>query len=200
MLSGATTSESPARRMNPRHRMPMAGASRRATPGVAITAAAARPAPSGTGSHDPDYTWGLIGATVIGREWMIGAIREAGGEVVASMSTGLGARPRPMPGKSASPTSVHRARYEPLRQAGIDAVYIATSPTSSHRAEADHLAGGGGRQACAVREAARHSPSPMRARHGRGRRKRAGVVMGDQPSTTQCGDAPVPSAFWPLPA
>ena len=31
--------------------------------------------------------WGLIGATVIGREWMIAAIREAGGEIVVVMST-----------------------------------------------------------------------------------------------------------------
>src|SRR5947209_4578862 len=31
--------------------------------------------------------WGLIGATVIGREWMIEAIRSAGGDIVAVMST-----------------------------------------------------------------------------------------------------------------
>jgi 1,5-anhydro-D-fructose reductase (1,5-anhydro-D-mannitol-forming) len=35
----------------------------------------------------PAARWGLIGATVIGREWMIAAIREAGGEIVAVMST-----------------------------------------------------------------------------------------------------------------
>ena len=33
-----------------------------------------------------EIRWGLIGATTIGREWMVEAIREAGGVVSAVMS------------------------------------------------------------------------------------------------------------------
>jgi 1,5-anhydro-D-fructose reductase (1,5-anhydro-D-mannitol-forming) len=34
----------------------------------------------------PKIRWGFIGATVIGREWMVDAIRRAGGEIVSVMS------------------------------------------------------------------------------------------------------------------
>ena len=75
--------------------------------------------------------WGLIGATVIGREWMIGAIREAGGEIAAVMSTDA-ARGRAYADEFGIPlaaTSLHN-----LFAAGIDAVYIATT-NERHRAE-----------------------------------------------------------------
>ena len=42
----------------------------------------------------PAIRWGLIGATVIGREWMVPAIREAGGDIVGVMSTDREPRPR----------------------------------------------------------------------------------------------------------
>jgi 1,5-anhydro-D-fructose reductase (1,5-anhydro-D-mannitol-forming) len=31
--------------------------------------------------------WGLIGAATIGREWMIGAIKDAGGEIACVLSS-----------------------------------------------------------------------------------------------------------------
>jgi 1,5-anhydro-D-fructose reductase (1,5-anhydro-D-mannitol-forming) len=79
----------------------------------------------------PAVRWGLIGATVIGREWMIAAIREAGGEIVAVMSTDP-ARAAAYAKEFGIPravTSLHE-----LFGAGIDAVYVATT-NERHRAE-----------------------------------------------------------------
>ena len=75
--------------------------------------------------------WGLIGATVIGREWMIGAIREAGGEIVAVMSTDSD-RGRAYAEEFGIPLSVTNLRN--LFASGIDAVYISTT-NERHRAE-----------------------------------------------------------------
>ncbi len=68
--------------------------------------------------------WGIIGATTIAREWMIGAIREAGDEVVAVMSSDAGrgetyARDNAIASATTS--------LDALLESGIDAVYIATT-------------------------------------------------------------------------
>ena len=39
----------------------------------------------GDGMMAKGLRWGIVGATTIAREWMIGAIRDAGGEVVSVM-------------------------------------------------------------------------------------------------------------------
>lgn len=74
--------------------------------------------------------WGLVGATTIAREWMIGAIREAGGDVVAVMSrdAARGAAFAAEFGIAASFTDL------PALLAGVDAVYVATT-NERHRAE-----------------------------------------------------------------
>jgi 1,5-anhydro-D-fructose reductase (1,5-anhydro-D-mannitol-forming) len=79
----------------------------------------------------PSVRWGLIGATVIGREWMVAAIREAGGEIIAVMSTdpARGAAYREEFGIPHAVTSL-----DDLFSARIDVVYIATT-NERHRAE-----------------------------------------------------------------
>ena len=75
--------------------------------------------------------WGVIGATTIAKEWMIGAIREAGGEVVSVMSSDA-ARGKAYArenGIGKSTTSLAR-----LLSGDIDAVYIATT-NEKHKAQ-----------------------------------------------------------------
>jgi 1,5-anhydro-D-fructose reductase (1,5-anhydro-D-mannitol-forming) len=75
--------------------------------------------------------WGVIGATTIAKEWMIGAIREAGGEVVAVMSSDA-ARGKAYAkdnGIGKSTTSLAK-----LLGSDIDAVYIATT-NDKHKAQ-----------------------------------------------------------------
>ena len=79
----------------------------------------------------PAIRWGLIGATVIGREWMIGAIREAGGDIVAVMSTDA-QRGQAYAEEFGIPLAVTDLRS--LFAAGIDAVYISTT-NERHRVE-----------------------------------------------------------------
>jgi 1,5-anhydro-D-fructose reductase (1,5-anhydro-D-mannitol-forming) len=79
----------------------------------------------------PSVKWGLIGATVIGREWMIAAIREAGGEIIAVMSTDP-ARGAAYGKEFGIPHAV--TSLDDLFAARIDAVYIATT-NERHRAE-----------------------------------------------------------------
>lgn len=68
--------------------------------------------------------WGIVGATTIGRERMIGAIREAGGEVVAVMSSDP-ARGERYARENGIPVST--SAMDALLSSGIDAVYIATT-------------------------------------------------------------------------
>ena len=75
--------------------------------------------------------WGLIGATVIGREWMIDAIRQAGGDIVAVMSTDP-ARGRAYANEFGIPKAV--GSLPELFSAGVGAVYISTT-NERHRAE-----------------------------------------------------------------
>jgi 1,5-anhydro-D-fructose reductase (1,5-anhydro-D-mannitol-forming) len=76
--------------------------------------------------------WGLIGASTIAREWMIGAIREAGGEVVSVMSSDP-ARAQRYAQENGIPR--HTVRLdELLADEGIDAVYISTT-NELHKAQ-----------------------------------------------------------------
>ena len=107
--------------------------------------------------------WGLMGATVIGREWMIGALREAGGDIVAVMSTDA-QRGGAYAQEFAIPKSVS-SLTEPF-SAGIDAVYIATT-NERHRGETVAAAEAGVHVLCekplATRLAdARLAPEPSR--------------------------------------
>jgi 1,5-anhydro-D-fructose reductase (1,5-anhydro-D-mannitol-forming) len=83
--------------------------------------------------------WGLIGTTVIGREWMINGIRGAGGDIVAVMSTDP-ARGRAYAEEFGIPRSV--TTVPDLLSSGIDAVYISTT-NDRHRAETVAAAGAG---------------------------------------------------------
>ncbi|MBI2717644.1 MAG: Gfo/Idh/MocA family oxidoreductase [Rhizobiales bacterium] len=69
--------------------------------------------------------WGLIGASTIAREWVIGAIRATGGEVVSVMSSDAarGADYAAKNGIATSTTNLDRL----LGNSSIDAVYISTT-------------------------------------------------------------------------
>ncbi|MBB6467173.1 1,5-anhydro-D-fructose reductase (1,5-anhydro-D-mannitol-forming) [Aminobacter lissarensis] len=69
--------------------------------------------------------WGLIGASTIAREWVIGAIKATGGEVVSVMSTNAerGRDYADANGIAKSVTSLE----EIVGDSGIDAVYISTT-------------------------------------------------------------------------
>lgn len=75
--------------------------------------------------------WGLIGATVIAREWMIDAIREAGGEIVSVMSTST-ERGKAYAEEFGIPLAV--TNLSNLFASGVDAVYVSTT-NERHRAE-----------------------------------------------------------------
>ncbi|CAI2933266.1 Gfo/Idh/MocA family protein [Aminobacter niigataensis] len=69
--------------------------------------------------------WGLIGASTIAKEWVVGAIRATGGEVVSVMSTNAerGRAYAEANGIAKSVTSLDGIVGDP----GIDAVYISTT-------------------------------------------------------------------------
>lgn len=73
---------------------------------------------------DKKIRWGLIGATTISKEWMIGAIREAGGEVVCVLSSD---KERGKAYAKANGIRQSTTRLSTLLDADIDAVYIATT-------------------------------------------------------------------------
>lgn len=77
--------------------------------------------------------WGLIGASTIAREWVIGAIRATGGEIVSVMSTNAerGAAYASDNGIPRSVTSV----ADLVGDADVDAVYISTT-NELHREQA----------------------------------------------------------------
>ena len=68
--------------------------------------------------------WGLIGASNIAREWVIGAIRETGGEVVSVMSSSA-ARARDYAAANGIPNATDS--LDALLAGNIDAVYISTT-------------------------------------------------------------------------
>jgi 1,5-anhydro-D-fructose reductase (1,5-anhydro-D-mannitol-forming) len=75
--------------------------------------------------------WGIIGATTIAREWVIGAIRDAGGEAVCVMSSD-----EDRANAYAAETGIGRATTSlaQLLDSGIDAVYVATT-NDKHKAQ-----------------------------------------------------------------
>lgn len=77
--------------------------------------------------------WGLIGASTIAHEWVIGAIRATGGEIVSVMSTNAerGAKYAADHGIAKSVTSLSDLVDDPA----IDAVYISTT-NELHRDQA----------------------------------------------------------------
>ncbi|WP_307437628.1 Gfo/Idh/MocA family protein [Labrys monachus] len=68
--------------------------------------------------------WGIVGATTIAREWMIGAIREAGGDVVSVMSSDA-ERGRAYAAENGIPDAT--TDLSALLGKDLDAVYIATT-------------------------------------------------------------------------
>jgi 1,5-anhydro-D-fructose reductase (1,5-anhydro-D-mannitol-forming) len=68
--------------------------------------------------------WGVIGASTIAREWVIGAIRAAGGEVAAVMSSDP-ERVKRFAKENGIATST--TSLEDLLGSGVDAVYISTT-------------------------------------------------------------------------
>ncbi len=69
--------------------------------------------------------WGLIGASTIAREWMIGAMRETGGDVVSVMSSDP-ARAERFAAENGIPS--HTASLDGLlSDPSVDAVYISTT-------------------------------------------------------------------------
>ncbi len=77
--------------------------------------------------------WGLIGASTIAREWVIGAIRAAGGEVVSVMSSSP-ERARAYAAENGIGRSVSQVS-ELVSDPQIDAVYISTT-NELHRDQA----------------------------------------------------------------
>lgn len=68
--------------------------------------------------------WGLIGASNIAREWVIGAIRATGGDVVSVMSSNA---ERARSYADANGIGVATTSLDELLGSGIDAVYISTT-------------------------------------------------------------------------
>ncbi|WP_037455725.1 Gfo/Idh/MocA family protein, partial [Sinorhizobium fredii] len=74
--------------------------------------------------------WGLIGASTIAREWVIGAIRAAGGEVVSVMSS---SEERGQAYAAENGIAKAVASLDDLvGDAGVDAVYISTTNELHH--------------------------------------------------------------------
>lgn len=114
--------------------------------------------------------WGLIGASTIAREWVIGAIRATGGEVISVMSTNAerGKTYAAEQGIARSVTSLADLLSDPE----IDAVYISTT-NELHRDQALAAAKAGKHILC-------EKPLAMSLEDARGMvkaAKEAGVVM-----------------------
>lgn len=75
--------------------------------------------------------WGLIGASTIAKEWVIGSIRAAGGEIVSVVSTDAG-RGRDYAAANGLPAST--TDLDALLGGGVDAVYVSTT-NELHRAQ-----------------------------------------------------------------
>jgi 1,5-anhydro-D-fructose reductase (1,5-anhydro-D-mannitol-forming) len=88
--------------------------------------------------------WGLIGASTIAREWMIGAIRAAGGEIVSVMSSHA-ERARDYAAANAIPSAT--TDLADLLGSGIDAVYVSTT-NELHKEQTLAAAGAGKHVLC----------------------------------------------------
>lgn len=114
--------------------------------------------------------WGLIGASTIAKEWVIGAIRATGGEIVSVMSTDS-ARGRAYAGAQGIAKSVSTLA-DLVNDPEIDAVYISTT-NELHRDQALAAARAGKHILC-------EKPLAMSLEDARGMvkaAKDAGVVM-----------------------
>lgn len=114
--------------------------------------------------------WGIVGATTIAREWMIGAIRESGGEVVSVMSSDA-ERGKAYAKQNGIPHSTKS--LSTLLGKDIDAVYIATT-NEKHKAQTLAAAKAGIHVLCEKPLALKLSD----ARQMVAACKAAGVVMG----------------------
>ena len=125
--------------------------------------------------------WGLIGASTIAREWVIDAIRQAGGHIACAMSSDE-ARARDFSrdnGIPASTTSLDKVLAEP----GVDAVYISTT-NELHRGQTLAAAAAGKHVLCEKPLALTLADArEMVAACKRARRH------GDEPSSAQCRHA-----------
>eukprot|EP01037_Dinobryon_pediforme_P027942 gene27942-31014_t len=83
------------------------------------------------GTMTKTIRWGLIGATTIGREWVIGAIRDAGDEIVSVMSTNA-ERGAAYAAEFGIPKPT--TNLDDLLASDIDAVYVATT-NELHKAQ-----------------------------------------------------------------
>lgn len=115
--------------------------------------------------------WGLIGASTIAKEWVIGAIRASGGEVVSVMSTDID-RGRAYGSENHIPEAVS-SLDQLLGDPGIDAVYISTT-NELHRDQAIAAARAGKHVLCEKPLALSLSDAHAMADAARV----AGVVMG----------------------
>jgi 1,5-anhydro-D-fructose reductase (1,5-anhydro-D-mannitol-forming) len=85
----------------------------------------------GDGMMAKGLRWGIVGATTIAREWMIGAIRDSGGEVVSVMSSDV---ERGKAYAKANGIGHSTRSLSTLLGKDIDAVYIATT-NEKHKAQ-----------------------------------------------------------------
>ena len=114
--------------------------------------------------------WGLIGASTIAREWVIGAIRATGGEIVSVMSSDV-ARAADYAASNGIPLGT--TELDALLGSGIDAVYISTT-NELHKAQTLAAAAAGKHVLC---------EKPLDLSVGGAREmveecRKAGVVMG----------------------
>jgi 1,5-anhydro-D-fructose reductase (1,5-anhydro-D-mannitol-forming) len=114
--------------------------------------------------------WGIVGATTIAKEWMIGAIRESGGEVVSVVSSDA-ERGKAYAKANGIPHSTKS--LSTLLGKDIDAVYIATT-NEKHKAQTLAAAKAGIHVLCEKPLALKLSD----ARQMVAACKAAGVVMG----------------------
>lgn len=114
--------------------------------------------------------WGIIGASTIAREWVIGAIRAAGGEITALMSSDS-ARGTAYAEREGIP-GVHTDLGAFLSGSEMDAVYISTT-NELHRDQAVAAAAAGKHVLCEKPLAVTLADALDMAEAGR----RAGVVM-----------------------
>ncbi|WP_413993585.1 Gfo/Idh/MocA family protein [Labrys okinawensis] len=114
--------------------------------------------------------WGIVGATTIAREWMIGAIRESGGEVVSVMSSDV-ERGKAYARENGIPHSTKS--LSTLLGKDIDAVYVATT-NEKHKAQTLAAAKAGIHVLCEKPLALRLSDAHQMVAAC----KAAGVVMG----------------------
>jgi 1,5-anhydro-D-fructose reductase (1,5-anhydro-D-mannitol-forming) len=124
----------------------------------------------GDGMMAKGLRWGIVGATTIAREWMIGAIRDSGGEVVSVMSSDA---ERGKAYAKANGIGHSTRSLSTLLGKDIDAVYIATT-NEKHKAQTLAAAKAGIHMLCEKPLALKLSDAHQMVTAC----KQAGVVMG----------------------